>query len=97
MSGFLQCPKRRAAAPGKRQTAGCRASFRQRKISYKLTFKIPDALIQEKDSVIQNLIQNGHKEETEMAELQTKVAQIESSKPALEALLKRVLELESKL
>lgn len=32
-----------------------------------------------------------------MAELQTKVAQIESSKPALEALLKRVLELESKL
>jgi hypothetical protein len=32
-----------------------------------------------------------------MAELKAKVAQIESNKPALEALLKRVLELESKL
>jgi hypothetical protein len=30
-------------------------------------------------------------------ELKAKVAQIESSKPTLEALLKRVLELESKL
>jgi len=32
-----------------------------------------------------------------MDELKAKVAQIESSKPTLEALLKRVLELESKL
>jgi hypothetical protein len=47
--------------------------------------------IQEKESVNQSLIQNEHQKETETAELQTKVAQIESSKPALEALLKRVL------
>jgi hypothetical protein len=32
-----------------------------------------------------------------MDELKAKVAQIESSKPALEALLKQVLELESKV
>ena len=32
-----------------------------------------------------------------MDEIKIKVAQIENSKPALEALLKRVLELESKL
>jgi hypothetical protein len=44
-----------------------------------------------------NTRKSGHQKETEMAELKAKVAQIESSKPALEALLKRVLELESKL
>jgi hypothetical protein len=53
--------------------------------------------IQEKESVIQSLIQNGYQKATEMDELKAKVAQIKSSKPALEALLKRVLELESKL
>jgi hypothetical protein len=53
--------------------------------------------IQEKETVIQSLIQNGHQKATEMDELKAKVAQIESSKPALEALLKRVLELEKKL
>jgi hypothetical protein len=56
-----------------------------------------EAKIQEKESVIQSLIQNGHQKATEMDELKAKVAQIESSKLALEALLKRVLELESKL
>ena len=53
--------------------------------------------IQEKESVIQTLIQNGQLKATEMDELKAKVAQIESSKPALEALLKRLLKLESKL
>jgi hypothetical protein len=43
------------------------------------------------------LKKDGVKIATEMIELTAKVAQIESSKPALEALLKRVLELERKL
>ena len=56
-----------------------------------------EAKIQEKETVIQSLIQNGQRKATEMDELKLKVQAIESSKPALEALLKRVLELESKL
>ena len=53
--------------------------------------------LQEKETVIQSLIQNGHQKATEMDELKAKVQAIESSKPALEALLKRMLELEKKL
>jgi hypothetical protein len=34
--------------------------------------------------------QNGYQKSTEMDELKAKVAQVESSKPAFEALLKRV-------
>jgi chromosome segregation ATPase len=56
-----------------------------------------EAKIQEKETVIKSLIQNGQQKATEMDELKAKVQAIESSKPALEALLKRVLELESKL
>jgi len=44
-----------------------------------------------------NTTKKGTKIATELDELKAKVAQVESSKPALEALLKRVLELESKL
>jgi hypothetical protein len=44
-----------------------------------------------------NTRKKGHQKATEMVEFKANVAQIESSKPALEALLKRVLELESKL
>jgi chromosome segregation ATPase len=46
-----------------------------------------EAKIQEKESVIQSLIQNGHQKATEMDELKAKVAQIEKASPRLKRCL----------
>ena len=46
-----------------------------------------EAKIQEKETVIQSLIQNGHQKATEMDELKAKVQAIESSSPRLKRYL----------
>jgi hypothetical protein len=51
----------------------------------------------EKNKLISNLLQNSSKKERDFQKLKEKVALFESTKPALEALLKRVEELETKL
>jgi len=51
----------------------------------------------DKEAVIETLVQNGRQKAGEIAELRAKVERIEGSKEGLEALLKRVMELEKKL
>ncbi len=56
-----------------------------------------EAEVADRNKVIAGLLTNGDKKTAELEALTAKVREIEDSKPALEALLKRVLELEGKL
>lgn len=53
--------------------------------------------IEEKEAVIQSLIQNGHQKATEIETLKEKVSKMETSRAALEKLLSRVEKIERKL
>jgi uncharacterized coiled-coil protein SlyX len=56
-----------------------------------------EAQLEEKDVLIKGLLSNGASKNSELEDLRVKVAEIEGGRAGLEALLKRVLELEKKL
>jgi uncharacterized coiled-coil protein SlyX len=56
-----------------------------------------EAQLEERDKIIESLMANGSKKSSEIEQLKKKLEKLESSKPQLEALLDRVLELEKKI
>jgi integrase len=53
--------------------------------------------VEDKEKVVQALIENGNKKDTEISDLRERMQKLELSKPALEALLKKVEELEKQV